>query len=77
MKKFENYARVTVDGYTLAFKKWEKYGKSRIYINEVKGQDGQREVSTGAYIENGELQRSTGYEIFKNVVKEFFATYEI
>lgn len=77
-KQFENYARVTVDGYTLSFKRWENYGKKRIYINEVKGQDGQREQSTGAFIdiESKELNKGTGYKIFNDVVAEFINAYE-
>lgn len=73
---FTGYARVTVDGYTLSFKAWEKYGKKRIYINEVKGQEGQREQTTGAYIENGEVVKGTGYEAFNATVNAFLTGYE-
>lgn len=78
--QFGRYARLVdvQDGWRLSFSRWEKYGKKRIYINEIKGADNQKEFSTGYYIdiETGKMSRENRYTGFNITVKAFLATYK-
>lgn len=58
----------------LYFKKWEKYGKARVYINDYKGR-------TLGYIENGVVtisnRQGNDAEQVEYALDKFFSTYAI
>ena len=79
-KQFTGFAKVLKeerdygDCCYLYFKKWEKYGKSRIYVNDYKNR-------TLGFIENGEFNlkdaQGNNDERINRAMDTFFATYAL